>query len=133
MKTTTENAKKKIWHLHWGTLKTHLGNLLSVLGGTGSPGHSLYNSLHSGAGEPVPPSYAIRFLNPNCKNPSSAAWLGTICKAEKVSIVNCHNETCSFLSFVELVLTVWQCMARPVGLQKGLPSFPWRPYLVVKF
>ena len=22
------------------------------------------------------PSYTIRFLNPNCKNPSSAAWLG---------------------------------------------------------
>ena len=26
--------------------------------------------------EPVPPSYPIRFLNPTCKNPSSAAWLG---------------------------------------------------------
>ena len=27
-------------------------------------------------GELVPPSNAIRFLNPNCKNPSSTAWLG---------------------------------------------------------
>ena len=27
-------------------------------------------------GEPVPPSSPIRFLNPDCKNPSSAAWLG---------------------------------------------------------
>ena len=27
-------------------------------------------------GEPVPPCHPIRFLNPACKNPSSAAWLG---------------------------------------------------------
>ena len=27
-------------------------------------------------GEPVPPTDPIRFLNLNCKNPSSAAWLG---------------------------------------------------------
>ena len=29
-----------------------------------------------GTREPVPPRYAIRFLNPNCENPSSAAWSG---------------------------------------------------------
>ena len=27
-------------------------------------------------GEPAPPSWPIRFLSPNCKNPWSAAWLG---------------------------------------------------------
>ena len=27
-------------------------------------------------GEPLPPSSPIRFPDPNCKNPSSAAWLG---------------------------------------------------------
>ena len=36
------------------------------------------------AGEPVPPSSPIRFLNPTCKNPSSAAWLGNKRKARKL-------------------------------------------------
>ena len=44
-------------HIHWGSVKTYPGNQFPM------------------REEPVPPSDPIRFLNPTCKNPSSAAWL----------------------------------------------------------
>ena len=44
--------------IHGGKLKTHLGNPLADVG------------------EPVLPNDPMRMLNPACKNPSSAAWLG---------------------------------------------------------
>ena len=50
--------KTNFRHLHWGTLKHTRGTFLNI------------------PGEPVPPADPIRFLNPNPKNPSSAAWLG---------------------------------------------------------
>ena len=56
----------------WGDLggswESPSGGIKETRGGTDSPGLI--------PGEPVPPGNPIRFLNPNCKNPSSAAWLG---------------------------------------------------------
>ena len=49
-------------------------------------------------GEPVPPAHDIRFLNPNCKNPSSAAWLGNHWGARK-------KQPALDYSFLERVIT----------------------------
>ena len=59
MKTTIENAKKTFRGISIGEHSNTRGEPPKCR-----------------TGEPVPPSSAIRFLNPTCKNPSSAAWLG---------------------------------------------------------
>ena len=83
-----------------GFLQVGLRNRIGWLGGTGSPNTArglsrvcvcvcvihktcLVNHIHTWGNqfplkpvEPVPPCHPIRFLNPTCKNPSSAAWLG---------------------------------------------------------
>ena len=59
-------------------------------------------------GEPAPPCHPIWFLNPNCKNPSSAAWFGKN---------DCHgNATFPSRQFLfclpsQLVLNIFECMS----------------------
>ena len=53
------------------------GDRGGILGGSwwDPRGKHTRGTMQQVPGELVPPSYPIRFLNPACKNPSSAAWL----------------------------------------------------------